>query len=280
MNNPKVSVIMSCYKEIDSEVNQAIQSILSQTFKDFEFIIILDNPESLALKKLLEDWVDKDSRIKLIVHPKNQGLAVGRNTGVSQSRGGYVAMMDADDIAKEDRLEKQFKHFQEHNCDLVFSQMEYIDDIGKTFGFLKPKYVESKIKSQIFTGSLFGHPTAMIKKEVLQEYKYDENFLRSQDLDLWLRLILAKKKFCIIDEPLLKYRIHHNVSIEDRISRQRGYANYGVKIFFKHFKSFWTLPAFWFFGFKKMGYFLILSLPMSLLNFLIKIKDFLKSCRK
>jgi hypothetical protein len=275
-NVSQVSVIMSCYKEPRQFLSQAIESILSQSFKDFEFIIILDDPTNKNLLRTLNGYSEKNPRVKILVQDKNRGLAAGRNKGIELASGKYVAMMDADDISLPNRLERQLEWIESHDCDLVFSHMEYISEKGENLGYFKPLVSKNPLKDLLLKPT-FGHPTALIKREVFDSVKYDEGFKRAQDIDLWARLVLRRSKFCIVPEVLLKYRIHRGDIPIERIERQQGYAYYGIKFFEKHFTNFYGSISFWVFGMKKLIYFLLLYVtPKFILSWLMKLRDGLR----
>ena len=107
MENVKISVILSAYNEEERWFRKAVESILNQSFKEFELILILDNPNNELLDKIIKEYKEKDSRIIYIKNEKNLGLVESLNRGIKASSGLYIARMDADDIAKPTRIEKQ-----------------------------------------------------------------------------------------------------------------------------------------------------------------------------
>ena len=115
---PKITVLMSIYKEPIDWMILSIDSIIEQTYKDFEFIIINDNPERLDNTKLLEKYLKKDSRIKIVNNSENIGLTKSLNKGLAVSTGEYIARMDADDISLPTRFEKQIA-FLESNPNVI-----------------------------------------------------------------------------------------------------------------------------------------------------------------
>lgn len=269
---PKISVLMACFREPVTFVREAIESVLGQTNADFEFIVVLDDPENQEIVALLDAYAKKDNRIRVIRHDKARGLAAARNTGITAARGEYIALMDADDIMLSNRLERQFVWLTTHDCDIVFAQTDYISETGERLGTFAPVFHPEHITREIFLRHLFAHPTAFAKRAVFDE-RYDEQFMRSQDLDLWLRLMKRDIRFDIVPEVLLKYRLYRNETVEKRIARQRGYAHYGFKVALKHVKNFWASPFFWLFFFKRLGYAAILLVPQSVLALVVRTKD-------
>ena len=102
-----ISVIMSTYKEDEELLRESIESILNQTYKDIEFIIILDYPDNEIHQKVICEYASKDKRVHFYINQKNLGLTKSLNRGISLCTGDYIARMDADDISLSDRLEKQ-----------------------------------------------------------------------------------------------------------------------------------------------------------------------------
>ncbi len=101
---------MSTYNETVEELKKAIDSILTQTFKNFEFIIILDNPQNYEHKKVINEYLSKDKRIIFLINESNIGLAASLNEGIENAKGDYIARMDADDISMPNRLEKEYNY--------------------------------------------------------------------------------------------------------------------------------------------------------------------------
>ena len=143
MKNIDISVIMGVYNEKIEWVEKAILSIINQTYTNFEFIVILDNPQNEELKNLISEFSLKDKRIKLYVNEENIGLINTLNKGLKLAKGKYIARMDADDISCGDRFEKQINFLeQNNNIVLVGGLNEYID-------VLIPRGGENLIKSVV-----------------------------------------------------------------------------------------------------------------------------------
>ena len=122
-----MSVIMSCYNERKPDIIKSINSILEQTYKLFEFIIIVDNPKNNEIIETIKKF--KDKRIKVIINEKNIGLAESLNKGISIAKGKYIARMDADDISLPNRFKIQFDYLESHpDIDVVGSNRITIDE--------------------------------------------------------------------------------------------------------------------------------------------------------
>jgi glycosyltransferase involved in cell wall biosynthesis len=203
MMKPKITVLMSVFNE-QTYLRAAIESILNQTFSDFEFLII-DDGSIEPIGDLVSDY--RDGRIRSF-RQENMGLAKSLNTGLGLARGDYVARMDADDVCSTDRLELQIKEMEAHSqIDLLGSFFDIIDEKGKLLEtkelIIDPIYRLWKLQFH----NNYGHGTVMLNKQsVLKNGMYDETFLYAQDYDFWSRLS-GKKNTGIIPEVLYHYRM-------------------------------------------------------------------------
>ena len=130
MESTTISVLMSAYNEPINYVQQAVDSITAQTYKNIEFIIIVDNPDNQPLIDLLSQAVEKDPRINIVINEKNIGLAMSLNKALHLSTGDIIARMDADDISKPNRLEIELNYLLCHNLDVIGCAIEKIDENG------------------------------------------------------------------------------------------------------------------------------------------------------
>ena len=208
-NNPLVSVIMSIYSEPIEWIQQSINSILLQTFKDFEFIIINDNPTKNDIKKILINYQRQDNRIIIVENKNNIGLTKSLNKGLNIAKGKYIARMDADDISNPIRLEKQV-HFMENNPNVIVcgTNIKYIGEVPPMTYSDWIKYQNDDIKAQMLFNSGFAHPTVMIRHSILRQnhIQYDENFRQGQDYRLW-ELLYSLGDFANLPDKLLSYRL-------------------------------------------------------------------------
>ncbi|MGV3216514.1 glycosyltransferase family 2 protein [Clostridium perfringens] len=230
-----VSVVMSVYNG-EKYLKESIESILNQTYKNFEFIIINDG-SSDGSERIINEYRKKDSRIKIINNIKNKGLIYSLNKGIEESSGKYIARMDADDIALTNRLEKQVE-FMESNPELVMSGTEayfFIDGLK----LIKRKYNaiidENKIKATLIFSSCFVHPTVIMRRDILidNNLRYKEEYKHAEDYGLWCE-ISSKYKVSNLEEPLLKYRVVKN-SITRQANKDMEYRRY---IFKKIYNSY------------------------------------------
>ena len=206
---PELSVIMPVFNA-ENFLKQSIESILNQTFTNFEFIILNDKSTDKSLD-VIKRYQKLDSRIKLIDKEVNIGPANLRNEGFTIATGEFIALMDADDIAVETRFEKQIS---------VIKNNPEIGVCGTWFTFFgkkKNKVVrhsehQDAIKISFLQSCGIGNPTVMIRKNVLKEFLFDHDFVPVEDYELWSRLIMDTY-FYNIQESLLNYRQHEtNIS--------------------------------------------------------------------
>lgn len=205
MTNPRVTVLMSVYNA-ERFVAQAVQSVLNQTFTDFEFLIFEDK-SSDSSRQILRSF--DDSRIRLVENTENRGLTRNLAVGMTMARGVFVARMDADDICMTNRLEKQLAYFDAHpEVSVLGSAVTFFDETGKEFVAHQPLEHE-EIKCTLFFGFTMLHPSVMMRKSELEKHSlnYDPAFRVSQDHDLWTRAIRVLR-FANLYEPLLMMREH------------------------------------------------------------------------
>ena len=194
-------------------VKEAVKSILNQSYKNFEFIIVNDASTDGTLKYLKSL---KDKRIKIINNPKNLGLAASLNKAIRQSKGVYIARMDADDICLPNRLASQLGYL-EHNPDvsLCGCWVDLINNNGKVIGEKKYPIGDRQIKKALKWYQPIVHPTFFAKSEFYKQLNgYNENFDYAEDYELLARSI-KKYKLANIPEKLLLWRL-----ADDRRSRK------------------------------------------------------------
>lgn len=217
MKNPKISVIMAAYNS-EKFLNESIQSILNQTFGEFEFLIINDCSTDNSLH-IIDEHAKQDSRIILIDNKANLGLTKSLNLGLKEAKGKYIARIDADDISLPDRLRIQYE-FLEQNRDvfLVGSDAYSIDENGSIRTKMKPLTEVEDIKKELSVQNCLYHPTIMFRNE---GFMYREKFVYTQDYDFYLILLSNNKKISNIFEPLIKYRINPNAITWSKKSKQK-----------------------------------------------------------
>jgi len=169
-------------------LKEAVESILNQTFKNFEFIIIDDGSTDKS-PQILDEYTKRDKRIR-VIHQKNIGLTKSLNKALKLAQGKYIARIDADDIAYKSRFKKQVDFLEKHpKVGLVGSYVDVIDEKRKTIGQLIYPTSDKKIKKELIKKNPFCHPSVMFRKEVTEKVgAYNEDFGTAQDYDFWMRI--------------------------------------------------------------------------------------------
>lgn len=205
-NTPKVSVIMPVYNTKEEYLREAIESILNQTFKDFELIIVNDGSTNNA-EEVIKSY--KDKRIRYYKNETNIGIPKTRNRLLSLATGQFIANMDSDDISLPERLKTQVDYLENNpNISIIGSWFELFPNNLTIKHVEHPKYLD------LLKGCCIGNPTAMFIKDEFNKYDlhYDETFPTAQDYELWSRAIRYLEVYNI-PQVLLMYRWHEtNVS--------------------------------------------------------------------
>lgn len=201
---------MAVYNESLDELKLSIESILNQVYSQFEFLIILDNPQNHQVKDFIERYAETDERIKFIINRKNLGLGASLHKAIEFSKTELIARMDADDIALPMRLGTLTEQFKE-NDDLLFSRYEVIDQFGKHIRYSRHmSYTQSQIRTKLNLNNFICHPSVMFRKSSYLKAGGYSDIRVSEDIDLWIRMAKMKMQMRGIDEVLIKYRIRAN----------------------------------------------------------------------
>lgn len=205
-NNPLISVVMAVYNGQDY-VADAVESILAQTFTNFEFIIIDDGSTDQS-KEILKQYASQDSRIRLYSQ-ENMGLTRSLNRGIQYAQTEYIARQDADDISVLDRLEKQWAYLQLHTeCFLLGTAYEDVDEDNQLIGFQSIPLLEEDedLRREIANFNPFCHSSMIFRRDSKKiSCNYDESFYCSQDYELWIRFLKAHQA-AILPEALVRKR--------------------------------------------------------------------------
>ncbi|HTA27605.1 MAG TPA: glycosyltransferase [Bacteroidia bacterium] len=235
INKPIVTVLMAVYNG-ERYLKESIESILGQTFKDFEFLIINDGSTDSS-PEIINSF--SDSRIRLINNPVNIGVINALNLAVDKIQGEYVARMDCDDICAPQRLEKEVAILKSNlGISVVASHVSLIDTEGKETGFW-PEDIHTNTNEEIYRmlpyENCIANPTVMLRTALLKKYRYNSFQKSSEDWDLWLRMATDNHKFYKINEALVKYRIHSS-SITAGFNRKSVFRKKNSI----QFRYFWT----------------------------------------
>lgn len=198
---------MATFNEKPEYIRESVGSILNQTCDNFE-LIILDDSTSDVTKKEIDSLTSQDSRIVLVRKPQRMGFVPALNEGLRIAKGEYIARMDGDDISYPNRFELQLNYFNAHpEVDILGGAMDIMNEAGVITSHRHYPLEGKNLKTYAVYRNPLAHPTIMIKRNKFKEIKYDPDFKRSEDLELWLRLRNQGALIQNLSESLLKYRI-------------------------------------------------------------------------
>lgn len=277
-SKPAVSIAIATYREPKYVLKEAIESILQQSFKNFEFIIVLDDPNNKESENIIKSYRKTDKRIVFIKNKRNQGFPASMNEAIKISRGKYFAIMGADDVSHKNRLDIQYKYMESHpETDFLSGQCRVINENGKVISGINPSNNvcnHSFNKKNMFRDAIFIDPLAFAKRSVLSKLMYDSVFLRSSDWDLWLRAI-NDYNFKVLPRLMLDYRVPGSFTIQERISRSKkdSYWSFRAvnKNFRLHFLNGWFIALY----FRVFLRFVFFTLPTKVLYLIFKFHDFI-----
>lgn len=219
------SVLMSLYdKENPDYLRQSIDSILSQSIKTDDLVIIIDGPININLQSVLDSYASKYPFFHIVPLSENRGLGNALNVGVPLCKNELIARMDSDDIAESTRCEKELSYFNNHeNISVVGTQIqEFKKNKGDMNSFIHYPLSSKQIRRYIKKRCPFGHPSVMFKKAaILKSGNYSPSMINQQDYELWIRVLYNGFEGANIDESLL------NLRIGDSLYKRRG----GLKYF-------------------------------------------------
>ena len=206
--NPKITVIMSV-RNGEKYLEAAIDSILAQSFPDFEFFITDDGSRD-ETSSILTNYAECHPQIRIFRNESSIGLPSCLNMMAGKARGKYLARMDADDISHENRFERQVEFMNRFvDIDVCFANVNFMNEEGRIIcARVVPSSSKSILKLLPYV-NYFAHPTAMLRTTSFREIGgYDELFLKGQDWELWQRMVAQGMRLDIIREVLLDYRLH------------------------------------------------------------------------
>lgn len=204
-----VSIILTCYNG-SQWISRAIQSILSQTYKEFELIIV-DDGSTDGSKAIIDPFL-KDKRVRY-VYQKNRGFSSAINTGIRVSKGNLIGFIGQDDLWVNNKLELQIKYFADHmNMHLVYSNYYYIDSDERIINMVRSRnpifFSKKELINNLFLENFIGFETVLVKKECFDEVGFfDERMIACSDHDIWLR-IAECFNIGYIDQFIVKKRQH------------------------------------------------------------------------
>jgi len=220
---PLISVVLPVFNA-EKYVEDAVRSVLQQTFRNFELIVINDGSTD-GTRTTLEYIACEDDRIRLISR-ENKGLVETLNEGISLASGKWIARMDADDIALPDRFERQLQWLQETDADICGSWIRLFG--AADTHILKHAQTDSAIKMELLFGAPFAHPSVMMRRALVKELRYDKAWEKAEDYDLWERAVRGGWKMTNVPEVLLHYR-QHDTQISTVTSSRQQYLTQEIR---------------------------------------------------
>lgn len=216
--NLKISVVMPAYNA-ESFIEDAVNSVLAQTFEDYELIIIDDCSRDKTYE-LIEGFARNNSKIRVYRNEKNSGVSFTRNFGISVAKGEWIAFLDSDDMWRPEKLEKQLSLFKEHpNAVITYTGSSFIDFEGTAFSYNLPAVPVMTYK-HLLKSNLLSCSSVMVKKDVIERIKMGHDKMH-EDYSAWLQILREYKYAYGINEPLLIYRISKNSKSANRIKSAR-----------------------------------------------------------
>ena len=213
---PQVTVFMAVYNR-ERLLRHSIESILAQSFGDFEFLLIDDGSTDRSAE-IVRSYTDP--RIRLVVHSTNQGIPKTRNHSLHLARGEYLAILDSDDLAHPRRLEKQVAFLDGHrDVAAAGSWAKRVNRRGRTVGLILRPLGSREIRARLLFVGCFKNPTMMARTEVMKEFGYRDEFVYCQDIDLWARI---SRKYALVNLPefLICYRTGGMSHESDELTRE------------------------------------------------------------
>lgn len=237
----RITVLLSVYNGASS-LSQSIQSILNQTVRDFEFVIVNDGSTD-ETTHILEMFASQDSRIKLIYNNTNIGLTRSLNLGFKLAQGEYIARMDADDIALRERFETQLQYLETHpDVGVVGTAYEWIDDNGQVIG--KPKVLTEpkNLRHVLIKRNPIMHGSVLMRADMFKRAgTYNEFYTKAQDYALWFKFIEFTQIANLRDVLMQKRMSRKMISFSNERSQMRFGAHARLQAIQSGLYPWWTL---------------------------------------
>lgn len=236
MNNlhtPLVSIVMACHNE-DQYIEEAINSILNQSYSNIELVIIIDGSKDKSAQ-IIKRLATRDKRIEVFENRTNMGLTKSLNRGIKRANGEYIARQDANDSSQPKRIEKQVT-FMERNPEIFLcaTGILKIDEQGKVISISTPPTEPDIIEEKLEKTNCIAHSSILFRNE---QVLYREKFYYAQDYDLYLRLLSNKKKIAVISEPLVRFRYSDKSISSSRRKIQLRFAKKALEFYHQRLRS-------------------------------------------
>ena len=233
LKQPLISIVMPVYNA-EKFLSQSIESVLKQTYTNFELIII-DDYSTDNSAKIIKELLKSDRRIKLVSNEQNCGVAYTRNRGIEYANGDWVAFIDSDDMWQKDKLKKQVEllNYFDNEPILIYTGSSFIDENNKPYKFIMqvPKTVTYK---ELLKQNIISCSSTLVKKQALSNVKMQYDNMH-EDFLTWLKILKKYNVYAYgINEPLLIYRISRNSKSGNKIKAAKMtymvYKNFGISL--------------------------------------------------
>ena len=213
----RISIIMAAYNA-EETIEPAIHSVLSQTYPDFELLVVNDcSTDKTAM--LVEAIAEKDDRVRLIPNEKNRGVSYTRKHGLEEAKGEWIAILDSDDAWAPEKLEKQIELQEKTNAELLFTGSAFMDADGRPINWYLHAPAEVTYR-QLLKQNVLSNSSALVRKELYAKY-YAVGDEMHEDFAIWLSILKEGRKAYGVDEPLLIYRIAKSSKSGNKIKAAR-----------------------------------------------------------
>lgn len=218
---PRVSVLLNVYND-EKYLAQCIESVLNQSYKDFELVVVNDGSTDGTLD-IVQRYLAQDERIVLLDLKTNVGRARAINTALKHARGEFNAKLDSDDYFYPDKLRKQVAYLDEHeDCFLVACGVDMVDENSKRLLTVRPLKTEKAIAGRLLSKNTLFHSTILFRNAGI---KYRDKFLYAQDYDLYLQILARGEKIEALQEVLAGYRVQTSSVSFTKMGHQKLFAN-------------------------------------------------------
>ena len=248
-----VTAIITTHKRNHEIVERALKSVIAQTYHVEDVIIVDDSPSDFEQRTAVKSMAEKYKNVRYIAHDKCQGACAARNTGISASRGEFVAFLDDDDEWKPEKIEKQLEKFKDDKIALVYCGAEVFNDADGSINYDRTDYLRGMVYEKLILNNFIGSTSYPLirKKALIDVGGFDVLMQSAQDYDLWLR-IGQKYEVDYVPEALALYHVHPGVRISTNpVKRINGLERLNTKnidfIKKKNLGYMKFMPLSWFF---------------------------------
>ncbi len=229
-----VSIIMPAYNA-EKTINEAIESVLQQTYTNFELIVINDCSKDLT-KDIILRYCNADHRVKIICNSMNLGVSKSRNIGIACAKGKYIAFLDSDDMWRKDKLEKQITLMESNVSILSYTASSFIDEVGNPYDYIMEAEEKTTLNT-LLKKNIISCSSAMILADIMKELKMPSDKMH-EDYYIWITVLKKYEYAYGINEPLLIYRLASNSKSSNRLKSAKMIYNTYCAVGYNYFTSF------------------------------------------